>query len=75
MSIQFFRQTDLNDADCQLQDFMYFELLKNPSLTFLEQVKDKIKILSSYKSTYHHKESFEWAEHIVEDMILKIHYR
>ncbi len=72
---EFVLQTDLDDADCQLQDLMCLQGIKKPNLLLLEQIKEKIKILSNYKLTIHSKENFEKAEQIVEDVISKIHYR
>jgi hypothetical protein len=72
---EFILQTDLEDADCQIQDVMYIQNIKNPSLQFLNQVKEKIQILSNYNLTTNSTESFENAKKYVEQVISKRHYR
>lgn len=70
---EFVLLSDLDDADCLLQDIMYLKNIRKPKLDLLEKVKEKIKILKNFKETVNEQNMFEFAEKTVEEVIKK-HY-
>lgn len=70
---EFVLQTDLDDADCQIEDIMYVQNIRNPTLELLQKIKQKIITLSNYTLTINSKENFKNAIRIVEDVISQRH--
>lgn len=70
---EFVLLSDLDDADCLLQDIMYLKNIRKPKLDLLEKVKEKIKILKNFKETINDQNMFLFAENTVEEVIKK-HY-